>query len=101
MSRDLQLFSHFPDISTSGFLNVDFHESSRIQVKNHRRSSRTISPTGFPLTTTDREAPFLWHRLDQIVAEAFLGAYLDRGILSQLQRLQPRFQRFNLCLLLF
>ena len=43
----------------------------------------------------------LRHHLDHLVAEAFPGCYLDRGVLSQLQRLQPRFQHRKLCLLLF
>src|SRR5688572_6535267 len=51
------LFGILPDSSASGFLNVDFYQRAGIQVENHRRSSSTISPTGFPLTTTDREAP--------------------------------------------
>src|SRR6266481_1152425 len=55
--KTFSLFGIFPNISASCFLNVDFYESASIQVENHRRSSRTISPTGFPLTTTHREAP--------------------------------------------
>ena len=39
-------------------------------------------------------APFniinLWHHVEHLVAEAFLGCYLNRVALSQLQRLQPR-----------
>src|SRR5262245_57944091 len=50
--KTFSLFGIFPDISASGFLDVDFYESASIQVKDHLRSSSTISPTGFPLTTT-------------------------------------------------
>src|SRR5882724_264992 len=55
--KTFSLFGIFADISASSFLNVDFYKSASIQVKDHRRSSSTISPTGFPLTTTGREAP--------------------------------------------
>src|SRR5262245_15915769 len=43
--KTISLFGIFPDISAFGFLNVDFYESASIQVKDHRRSSSTISPT--------------------------------------------------------
>ena len=32
----------------------------------------------------------LRHHVDRLVGEAFLGCYLDRLVLLQLQRLQPR-----------
>jgi hypothetical protein len=43
----------------------------------------------------------LRHHVDHLVAEAFLGCYLDRVVLSQLQRLQPRRHSLKVSVLRF
>ena len=43
----------------------------------------------------------LRHHVDHLVDEAFLGCYLDSGVLSQLQRLQPRRHCFKVGVLGF
>jgi len=43
----------------------------------------------------------LRHHVDYLVAEAFLGCYLDRRVLLQLQRLQPRRDSLHVRLLHF
>ena len=48
---------------------------------------KQIQEAPLPLRKLRREIPA---SLDRLVAEAFLGCYLDRVVLSQLQRLQPR-----------
>ena len=65
------------------------------------RNRRAIYLAAFKLMSSSNfvAAPglFFWtivinlrHHVDHLVVEAFLGCYLDRGVLLQLQRLQPR-----------
>jgi hypothetical protein len=73
--KTFSFFCIFSDISTSGFLNVYFYKSSRIQSKESPSLLKDNISHRFPLTTTDREEPLGFPPLQ--VPKPLLASFLS------------------------